>query len=373
MIVKAIIVVLSTIPILGWHGVSQDKFEEVFPLMKEAGFDGYLQRVTDVDRAIRMLDAAQSCGLMVIPGFSDLYSDPETFVPKIMNHPALMAYYLKDEPETWDLEELGKLVRRIQSIDTSIPCYINLYPNWAWQEEKYVENINMFMDNCPVPFVSFDQYPVTEVDGMIVIRDTWYRNLEEIHKLCRDRGVPMWAFSLLYSHHLGAPSPEAFYPVPTIGQLRLQVFSDLAYGAQAIQYYTVRGAIDVNGEKTPVYEIVKQVNSEIKGLSPVFLGCTVEDVWHIGEQPRGTKALKSMPHRRVKRLEVSGKGAVVSLITNGAHKYLAVVNKDCVNPAHMEIKLSRRVRIVSKDFKMARFRGTAIDIDPGDMVLFCIE
>ena len=360
----------SGIPILGWHGVAPDDYTEVFPLMKEAGFDGYLAKVPDRTVAFKMLDAAQAAGLKAMPGFPELNASPETVVPLIRNHPALMAYYLKDEPETWDLDSLGSLVRRIQAIDSDIPCYINLYPNWAWQEENYVEHINMFTDKCPVPFISFDQYPVTEKEGGIVIRPTWYRNLEEIRKLCRERGKPMWAFALLESHYLGSPSsPDAFYPVPTLGHLRLQVFSDLAYGAQAIQYYTFRGAVGRDCKKTPVFDIVKQVNTEIKGLSSVFLGCEVIDVWHWGSIPKGTKPLNGSPDPRICTLSIDGMGAVVSLLKNGGRRYLAIVNKDCVHNTTIHLKISGNIFEVSKNGGRLPFRARVRELEPGDMIV----
>lgn len=361
---------IASIPIFGWHGVNPEKFQEVFPLMKEAGFDGYLAKVRDKTLAFSMLDAAQAAGIKAMPGFPELNANPEEMVPLIKDHPALMAYYLKDEPETWDLDSLGALVRRIQAIDTSTPCYINLYPNWAWVEEKYVEHINLFADKCPVPFISFDQYPVTqEDDGSIAIRPTWYRNLEEIRTLCIERGKPMWAFALLQSHILGNP-PEAFYPVPTLGHLRLQVFSDLAYGAQVIQYYTFLGAVTWNGEKTSEYDIVKQVNSEIKGLSQVFQGCEVLDVWHLNEIPKGTKAMKGRPDPSVKSISVSGMGAVVSLFRNRGRRYMAVVNKDCVNPEELHIRLGRKVMEVTKTGGRLAVKGCSRTLEPGDMVVY---
>ena len=370
MLLRALVSLLvAGIPILGWHGVAPDDYAEVFPLMKEAGFDGYLAKVHDRTVALKMLDAAQEAGIMAMPGFPELNSDPVSAVPLIRNHPALMAYYLKDEPETWDLDSLGALVRRIQAIDNEIPCYINLYPNWAWQEENYVEHINQFADKCPVPFISFDQYPVTEKDGNIEIRPTWYRNLEEIRTLCRERGKPMWAFALLESHYLGDPSPVAFYPVPTLGHLRLQVFSDLAYGAQAIQYYTFRGAVGRDRQKTPVFEIVKQVNTEIKGLSPVFQGCEVLDVWHLGEILAGTKPLEGRPDPKVKSLSVDGLGAVVSLLRNNGRRYLAVVNKDCVHDASVDLKVGKNVFEVTKNGGRVPVPGRSRKLEPGDMMV----
>lgn len=43
--------------------------------------------------------------------------------------------------------------------------------------------------------------------------------------------MPFWAFALALSHKL---DNTHFYRIPTLAELRLQVFSNLAYGAQAI-------------------------------------------------------------------------------------------------------------------------------------------
>lgn len=363
----------ETIPVIAWHGLSKDAFAKGLPLVKEAGFDVYLHRVDNLDSALVMLDLCQKNGLMAMPQCPELLAEPERVVPLIKDHPALYAYYLKDEPEYWDLEWLGGVVKAIQSIDTKVPCYINLYPNWAWEEEKYVDHINMFADNCPTPMVSFDQYPLTEVDGKIVVRDTWYRNLEEIRTLCLERNRPMWAFSLLESHHLGAPSPVAFYPVPTLGHLRLQVFSDLAYGAQAIQFFTCRGAIDRKCGKGPNFELTQEIISEIKSLSPIFYGCEVRDVWHVGEMPKGTKPFDAASCKKVRAIDVDGMGAVVSEFVNGRSRYLAVVNKDCVNCETLDISFTGRVKMVSKDCSVSRFDGKPVTMDPGDMVIFKLD
>jgi hypothetical protein len=156
---------------------------------------------------------------------------------------------------------------------------------------------------------------------------------------------------LALSHHLGAPSPPAFYPIPTLGHLRLQVFSDLLYGAQVIQYFTYGGAVDTKTcQKKPEFEIIRQMNSEIKAFSPVFHGCDVLNVWHTGDSiPSHTKRLVDMPHKKVKSLSVSGEGAVVSLLENGGETYLAVQNRDCVNEAELHVDFCGRVRMFTVD------------------------
>ena len=363
----------ETIPILSWAGMPADKADVLFPLAKECGFDWHLGLYGSQEMAISAMDAAAKAGIGVIPGFPELKDSTEKAVAAIKDHPALIAYHLKDEPETWDVDWLKEMHDNIQALDSTHPCYINLYPNWAWNEEKYVEHIELYANEIDTEFYSFDQYPVTEVDGEIVVRPTWYRNLEEFSAMARRHGKPFWAFSLALSHHLGAPSPPAFYPVPTLGHLRLQVFSDLLYGAQVIQYFTFGGAVDTKTcQKKPEFEIIQQMNSEIKAYSPVFLGCNILDVWHTGETiPSHTKRLEAMPHRKVKLLDVSGEGAVVSLLENGGNTYLAIQNRDCVNEAELDIDFSGRVRMFTVD-GLKRVESNKMMLSPGNIVIFIL-
>ena len=79
--------------------------------------------------------------------------------------------------------------------------------------------------------VSFDHYPViSDGKGPASLRGEWYENLEIVSAAARKAGKPMWAFALSV--------PHSSYPAPTPAHLRLQVFSNLAYGAQVIQYFT---------------------------------------------------------------------------------------------------------------------------------------
>ena len=364
----------ETIPILTWAGMPSEKAEECFPIAKECGIDWHLGLYGNLEQTLHAMDQAAKVGIGVIPGFPEMKDSTEYAVAAIKDHPALIAYHLKDEPETWDIHWLKALHDKVQSLDSSHPCYINLYPNWAWNEENYADNIELYASEINTQFYSFDQYPVTEDEGKISVRPTWYRNLEEFSTMARRHGKPFWAFALAKSHHLGPPSPPAFYPVPTLGHLRLQVFSDLLYGAQVIQYFTFAGIYDSKaGRKTPVFDIFRQVNSEIKAYSPVFLGCTVKDVWHTGDSiPSHTRRLKDMPHEKVKTLEMSGEGAVVSLLENGGRTYLAVQNRDCVNDAVLDIAFNGRVRRFTSEGPV-RHDGGTITLEPGNMVIFILN
>lgn len=364
----------QTIPILSWGGIPVAGSDVLFPMAKECGFDWHLGLYKSQQDALKAMDAAAEAGIGVIPGFPEIKDSTESAVTALKGHPALIAYHLKDEPETWDINWLGSLNEKVNALDPEHPCYINLYPNWAWNEDKYAEHLELFASVVDTPFYSFDQYPVTEKDGQIHVRPTWYRNLEEFSDMARRYGRPFWAFALSESHHLGAPSPPAFYPVPTLGHLRLQVFSDLLYGAQVIQYFTFRGLYNVKTlEKSPVYDVIRQMNSEIKAYSPVFLGCKVMDVWHTGNTiPSHTTRMKNMPHEKVKSLEMSGEGAVVSLLEKEGDVYLAVQNRDCVNEAVLDIAFKGRVKRFTPD-GLLRFDGSPLTLEPGNIAIFRLK
>lgn len=356
------------IPTLAWHGVQEGKYKEYFPSFREAGIDWYLASAKTLESAEDMLASAQKNGLKVFVRCPELFTDTENVSRIFDSYSSFGGYYIKDEPETWDLDELGKIVERIRAIDLKHPCYVNLYPNWAWGNEKYEEHLHLFAQKVNTPFYSFDQYPLTEVDGDIVVRPLWYRNLEEMRNLSIKNGKPFWAFALLESHHLGAPSPEAFYPVPTLGHLRLQVYSDLVYGAQVIQYFTYRGAVDKQGKKTPVFKILKQMNAEIRGYSGVFLGSTVKSVRHFGTVPDGTNNL-SLPYACINGVSHDGAGIILSDIENGGCHYLAIVNKDCVNEQKITLKFASEAKIIGANGKLSKVSGEKFTLEPGNILI----
>ena len=344
------------------------------------------------------MDAASRAGVGIIINFPQLKDSPETAVALTKNHPALVAYHIKDEPELDDFEWLKALQTKISSLDAAHPCYINLLPNWSWGVEEYSDNLELFASEFDLPFYSFDNYPVVEDEGVVKVRPDWYRNLEEFSAMARRHGKPFWAFALAKAHSITVPE-VAVYPEPTIGHLRLQVFSNLLYGAQAIQYFNFTGIVDPSTcEKKPAFDLIKQVNSEVLAYSPVFAGCSVSGVWHTGDSiPCGTVSLDAMPdgmpHERVRSLRIRPAGsetesdvpaiggdvsssfgdrqmgAVVSLIENGGDTYLAVQNRSCLESAVLDISFDGLVSLLTSDGS-GPFSGQPIVLEPGDVAIF---
>lgn len=371
-----------TLKIISWGGISADKADTMYFLAKECGFNTHLGLYSTQENALLSMDAAQRAGIGIIINFPQLKDSTESAVALIKGHPALVAYHIKDEPVAGDYPWLKSLSEKIASLDPSHPCYINLLPNWSWGVEEYSEIIEDFASEFNLPTYSFDNYPIVEVDGVVHVRSDWYRNLEEFSAMARGHDKPFWAFVLAKSH--GIVEPEvAFYPEPTLGHLRLQVYSNLLYGAQAIQYFNFTGIVDpVTCQKKPAFDLIRQVNSEVRAYSSVFAGCTVLGVWHMGDSiPSGTTCLSSMPHDCVKTLSVShvpgcdenladkSSGAVVSMIENAGDTYLAVQNRSCLLPAALNITFASQVERLTIE-GLVRFDGRPLSLDPGDVAIF---
>jgi hypothetical protein len=205
--------------------------------------------------------------------------------------------------------------------------------------------------------------------------DDWYENIEIIADEAHRAGKVFWAYSLTASHFS--------YPVPTLNDMRLQVFSYLIYGAQGLMYFmwSTGNTVDYRsmpvtpwGEKTESYPVMVQINKEIKGLTPVFQGADFLWVKHTGKWiPQGTTRLvgSDLPST-IRSLEISGKGAAVSLIENGDKQYLIILNRNLNFDITFKAEVVSGVKTVAKNGvskKVGKGLQT-ITLAPGDIWIY---
>ncbi|MDR1602676.1 MAG: beta-galactosidase [Tannerella sp.] len=376
------------IPVITYGGVPEGTVER-YREMKEAGID-ICWAWTSIADAPKALDNAHKAGVKLLLSSGELKTDVENAVKSVMNHPALAGYVLADEPPTGEFKSLSEWVKKIQAVDSKHFCYINLLPNYATFHQlgmgdkelygvpSYREYLEVFVREVPVTVLSFDHYPVIEEEGALRLREQWYANLEDIRSVSQKHGLPFWAYTLSVAHRI--------YPVPTVAELRLQMYSNLAYGAQALQYFAYSGAgyEDYHhspvsyGKRTEVYDRIKLVNHEIKALSGVFLNSKVAGVWHTGKftpSPWVTARLQeenppAMPP--VKLLHTEGEGAVVSLLEKGNSHFLVIVNRDFQQPMKLTLAVDDSVKKILKDGTVvpANIYASTMEVEPGDAVIY---
>ena len=376
----SILPVQAEIPIVAYYGIPLE-YSNVsrFKEFKEAGFDVSIcfYNDTPVDTLLRILNDAQKSGIQLLISSGWVSVQPHVGIPRLKNHPALYGYFLQDEPWPKDIPETIRRYRAMAKQDTNKPTYVNLLPDYGSGMPK---EINMppykqylkETSTIGLPFISFDFYPIMKSG----IRSTWYSCLENIRQESLRTGKPFWAFALC--------TPHADYPQPTIEALRLQIYSNLAYGAQAIEYFTYwtpkptkewdfhDAPISINGRRTPNYTLVKRMNQELRGLLPLFDKAEIQTVNHMVKIPEGTKKLQRVPTNIYKLKIIGRRGALISTFKKNGHLYMAVVNKDYQKDMQLYISAKSSVRMVTKQLK-----ETAVSpnykIGGGDICLFKLK
>ena len=343
------------IPILGWYSIPPGEHAtlEHYREMREAGFDYSFSHIFSYEDAVHALDLCAQVGMKSVFMCPELKTQPEETVRSVMNHPGLGMYFLRDEPQIDEMESLGQWARRIESVDSRHPCYLNLLPGYG---PEYEASLRVFSEKVNLPQISFDHYPISVVDGELSLGPTWYQNLEILYAEACRTGKPLWAFALATSH--------LSFPIPTIDHLRLQIYSNLAYGAQMLQYFTYwqpgteiwdfqSAPITFNGYRSPVYELVREMNREIQQRAFVWDGCHVDKISHVADTiPVGTRPLTQLPAHFLSLRNQRGSG-LVSEIRNGKRRFVMIVNTSCSKDWDVFIETDEQVRLVRRDGTLA--------------------
>lgn len=368
------------IPILGWYSIPPGEHAtlEHYREMKEAGFDYSFSHIYSYEDALQALDLCAQVGMKSIFMCPELETSPEEVVASVKDHPGLGGYFLRDEPGDDAMDALGEWTRRIESVDKDHPCYLNLLPSCVFTVDAYKKHLRLFTEKVDLPQISFDCYPVNETDGNYCLNPRWYENLELVLAECRHSGKPFWAFALATAH--------GSYPIPTIDHLRLQMYSNLAYGAQLLQYFTYwnpgteqwdfhQAPITIDGYRSPVYELVRQMNEEIQKRAFVWDGCSVERVSHIADTiPVGTKPLTQHPSHFNKIQSDKGCG-LVSEISNGDRHFVMFVNTSPAEDWYVQIETDDCVQLVRNDGSSvpAVNYGPLFILSPGNCNIFEVK
>ncbi|MFD0714532.1 hypothetical protein [Paenibacillus sp. GCM10027626] len=193
--------------------------------------------------------------------------------------------------------------------------------------QAYEEYVNRWVNQHPDVLV-FDHYPF-RVDGE---RSSYYENLEIIRRQALQGQVDFWS----YIQSVGIQNDLV---APTENQIRYQVYTNLAYGAKGLIYFTYQtppadwgfhdGLILPDGTKNASYYGVKNINAEVMNLGCYLQSLTSQAVYHTGTIPEGATAL---PNDFFIRPADSSQPLVISYFKDeNGKKYVFIVNRDTAN------------------------------------------
>ena len=374
-------------PIIAYMGVPDWRTsEEDFRTLSECGFNVSLYPYASLDLMVQACRYADKYGVKILGRCPEMRNSPTKTANTLKKEKGFFGYIIQDEPTVPEIRERQKDILKLKRIDSTHCFYINLQPyyheEWvkpSMKAKSYPEYLKA-ASAASTQQISFDFYPITTKG----IRGTWYHNLEMVRNESQISGKPFWGFVLSVPHDVPF-TPDTFYPTPTLGSLRLQIYSNLAYGAQAIQYFTYwnpgesegfhyhDAPISRDGKRNDTYFLVQQMNKELRQVAPLFYGANITEVHHLVSIPHGTSKQMSTP-TNIRSLKIVGRqGAIISQFNKDGHSYMAIVNKSHERKIKVSIKLQNDTpRQISKDLKEQSIKSTYI-VAAGDILIFKLK
>jgi len=202
-----------------------------------------------------------------------------------IDHPAVWGIDTGDEPSGLEFPHYGRIFETVNRLFHNQYANVNLHPVYAMsgfnylQTENYEEYITAYCRNIDVDYICYDFYIY---QGGVTVAQM-YDNLRIVADACRDTGRSMWI-----TIQLNSTDPTK---TMTENQLRFQVFSAMAFGAENIIWgcYTAgwwyNNVLDEYGQKTEQYEKVKKVNSEIRIMADEYMRFRRVSTHFIGYAP----------------------------------------------------------------------------------------
>ncbi len=250
----------------------------------------------------------------------------DTIAADYAGEPSFMGYYLGDEPNPADYPWLANVFAVLRERDPEHPGWNNLYGRMRYgSREEFLRETRAYAEAMDPVVLCNDHYDfLLEGD-----RGQFMENAAGLASVARERGVPFWGIVQVVQHR--------GYRAMTRELLSWQVAHLLAYGAHGIGYFTYwTPAPDSfwqwhpsmiewgTGARTPLYGIVKALNSRVRPVGEVLAGLQWLTTEHAGSLPMGGTAFA--PDSVV--LAVEGRAALGTFVDSLGIPHLMVVNSD---------------------------------------------
>ena len=250
--------------------------------MRESGINVALYMGHSINSSIaeqkRILGICEQVGLKFIGqtqygGNVDMISQIKD---QLATSPAYIGDYIYDEPKANMYDSFGPYVNEFHRQMPDKDVYINLYPTYAASlgTTNYESYIEEYLDKVPTKMLSYDYYGLMKNEAQIP--SDYYLNLDLVRSKTLDRRMPFMVIT-----QAGEVNSRKY---PTEKEQRWTVWSTLAGGAKGISYFcywTPSGGsfddrpymIDLEGNKTDMYDYIKRVNADINTIGKKLLPC----------------------------------------------------------------------------------------------------
>jgi len=371
----------KSFPIGFWCGPPEPYITvEQYKRIAQAGFTMVLppcEGAMTVALNRKILDTARAAGLkaviadsrmpLAITGNAGAEEAIKAIVADYRKHPALLGYFITDEPGANSFAGLAEVVAALRKYDPDHLAYINLFPNYASTDRvaqpsqlntlTYDEYLDKYLQIVKPAVLSWDHYHFLK-DGD---RPGFFGNLGSAQRAvgAQNPPLPFWQIVLSVQH--------GGYRALNENELRFEAMQTLAYGGQGLLYFTYwlppsdatftwsHAIMNRDGTPGPLYEAVSQVNREVKELGKWLYGARVLQTFQTGDVPADGRAqTNDVP------ITVNGPGNLTVGAFRGrdAYFYALVTNRDYKQAVKTTVQAhaGERAMIEILDLKTNRWR-----------------
>ena len=357
---------------------------ENFQRLAEAGLD-MITLEMDQSSAQLQMDLAREAGIRILAVLAP-YTDHrhlkevdfkavDSLVLRFKSHPALYGWHICDEPSITRIPDLKYIKEHIEALDPEHPVYINLDPLGsirALGTDYYRDYVETYARDCNLQLLSYDCYPAMDHGNV----NWWYMCNEAVLAVTRKYGIPFWGFAA--TCWIDREGPNNMHAKPTLENVRLTVNTHLAYGAQVIQYFTIRdfGGTSwaphmYNTQWTDAYDVLKEANLEMKRREAVFAGGSVVKTRFTHLTPFACLPLVAGDLPQAVASLDSDRTALVSFIENGDARYIVVVNTEWKEKVNVTADFREDVTVIDRAGKSSVVGPGSrnFTVDGGDMLV----
>jgi len=301
----------------------------------------------------------------------------DTVAATYRDEPALLGYYLGDEPTEERFEWLGRAFALFRERDPSHPAWNNLRGPQAFGTiDEWQRYVRAYAAATEPAVLCVDQYDfLTDRDAGQIVSAAAGSGA-----IARERGVPFWGIVLL-TEHVG-------FRHVTPGMLRWQVAQWLSYGARGVGYFTYwtpaphgyfqwrPGMIDWDtAQRTAHYATVRALNRLLRPVGETLAGATWIATEHAGSVPPGGTAFA--PDELLR--DVQGRAVLGWFADSLGAPLLLVANQDSAAAQAVTLTFGGTRTVMSIDSTYTWqprpvFTGSGVtratcELEPGDFVL----
>ncbi|MGB8698002.1 MAG: hypothetical protein WCD18_01175 [Thermosynechococcaceae cyanobacterium] len=235
-----------------------------------AGFNLIHASATDFKSYATFLHRAKSLGVSVI---TEHHFDPITFTKYFKNEPAILAWNIADDVDggRWTPAQVFQLHHQLRNVDPNHPTYISGY---STRLQTFVQYANV---------IGRQSYPIRFHTGAELARTL--PEIAEISSALPDRPPRALLANLQLFAWSAVPGQQG--TAPDALEVRNMTYQALLGGAKGLLYYTYYDSAWYLPDRPKLWDGLKSLNRQIKGLSPWLLNGRFQRLKFADERLKG--------------------------------------------------------------------------------------